>query len=389
MHELSLPALSLYVHIPWCIRKCPYCDFNSHRLTADVPEAAYLQALIQDLDHEQIALQGRRLESIFFGGGTPSLLSGDFYSRFLEHLKDRVPLAPDTEITLEANPGSADAEKFAAYRQAGINRLSIGVQSFNDDHLKALGRIHDGQQAVMAVQAARHAGFSNINLDIMHGLPGQNTSQALDDLQRALDLSPTHLSWYELTIEPNTAFWSRPPRLPDNDAVADAEDAGFALLARAGFERYEISAFAQAGHRCRHNLNYWQFGDYLGIGAGAHGKITHPESNEILRYHKTRLPADYLAAKGQRRRDLRALDATTRVTEFLLNALRLTDGVDAALMHERTGVRAGALKHWPSLIEQGLMTPGRLCCTPTALAHLNTVMVMLTEDHHNYTQYES
>ena len=273
---LSLPPLSLYIHIPWCVRKCPYCDFNSHRSPDDLPEDDYVDALLEDLESDRVHAQGRPLRSIFIGGGTPSLFSPRAYQRLLAGIRHAVPFDDNLEITLEANPGTFEQEKFSAYRAAGINRLSIGIQSFNPLHLQALGRIHDDTEALRAAAIARRAGFDNLNLDLMFGLPGQSRREALDDLRRAADCAPAHLSWYQLTIEPNTEFYRRPPPLPGDDALAAMQEEGQALLARAGYRQYEISAYSQPGRACAHNLNYWTFGDYLGIGAGAHGKLTHP-----------------------------------------------------------------------------------------------------------------
>ena len=374
---VTLPPLSLYVHLPWCVRKCPYCDFNSHERAGKLPEEAYLAALLADLEGELADIQGRRISSIFFGGGTPSLLSAPFYQQFLDQLRSRDLLSADCEITLEANPGTLEQGRFEGYRAAGINRLSIGVQSFNATHLEKLGRIHGRDEALRAARAARAAGFDNFNLDLMHGLPGQTPEQALTDLKMAIDLEPTHLSWYELTIEPNTVFWSRPPQQPDEDTMADIEESGFALLARAGFARYEVSAFSQPGQPCRHNLNYWQFGDYLGIGAGAHGKITRPDNNRILRYRKTRKPEDYLAEGGSARRGEQDIHGGSRISEFMLNALRLVEGVPANSLEAYTGIRPEQVAE--TLAESrrlGLLRddPDRLVCTPRGLTHLNRTL---------------
>ena len=376
MSLLTLPPLSLYVHVPWCVRKCPYCDFNSHA-RASIPEADYLQALKQDLLPDLQYVQGRALQSIFFGGGTPSLMSGDFYQQLLDFLRDQIAFADDIEITLEANPGTVEQGRFEAYRRAGINRLSIGVQSFNPRHLEALGRIHSADEARRAAEAARAAGIDNFNLDLMHALPGQGRAEALDDLEQAIALNPSHLSWYELTIEPNTAFFRAPPDQPDPDAMADTEEAGFALLARHGFERYEISAFARNNRRARHNLNYWRFGDYLAIGAGAHAKITLPQQDRILRYHKTRLPEHYLAGQGSRHRQVNDIDADERVLEYFLNSLRLMDGAPAANFTSATGQPltqlSGVLE---TLKSKRLLSPDGeiISCTSLGLRHLNTVL---------------
>lgn len=272
----ELPPLSLYIHIPWCVRKCPYCDFNSHQAGPSLPEDDYIDALLADLEQEMPAVQGRPISTIFFGGGTPSLFSAAALGRLLRGVEQRIPFATDIEITLEANPGTFEQEKFKAYRQTGINRLSIGVQSFQPAKLEKLGRIHNGDEAVRAAGMARAAGFDNFNLDLMHGLPDQSLDDALSDLRQAIELAPTHLSWYQLTLEPNTVFWSQPPELPEDDILWDIQEAGQTLMAKHGYRQYEVSAYAQAGRAARHNLNYWRFGDFIGIGAGAHGKLSFP-----------------------------------------------------------------------------------------------------------------
>jgi putative oxygen-independent coproporphyrinogen III oxidase len=334
---LALPPLSLYIHVPWCVRKCPYCDFNSHAQDGALPEADYVARLLEDLRQDLDAVQGRELQSIFIGGGTPSLFSAQAFATLLERIEDLVAFASDIEITLEANPGTAEQQKFTAYRAAGINRLSIGVQSFNPEHLKVLGRIHDRFEAVRAADFARQAGFDNFNLDLMFALPGQSTAQALADLQQAIACAPTHISWYQLTIEPNTEFYSRPPVVPEDDAVAEMQDAGMALLADHGYARYEISAYAQAGRQARHNLNYWLFGDYLGIGAGAHGKLTQADGS-IQRTRKTRMPAHYLDRSRTLLAESRTIPVDELPFEFMMNALRLCEGCPAALFEARTGL---------------------------------------------------
>ena len=345
-----LPPLSLYIHIPWCVRKCPYCDFNSHQAAAELPEQAYVQALLSDLDQELSGDEARPLQSIFFGGGTPSLFSASAIGAILEGVSQRMTLASDCEITLEANPGTVEQQKFEGYRRAGVNRLSLGIQSFHPQQLQQLGRIHSSDDAVSAVQAATSAGFANVNLDLMHGLPGQTVADAMGDLEQALDLGPTHLSWYQLTIEPNTAFYKQPPKLPVDDVLADIQDAGEALLTKAGFQHYEISAWAQPGKQARHNLNYWQFGDYIGIGAGAHGKQTRADGR-IVRRHKTRLPADYLNPENTFLAGEHTLADSDRVFEFMLNALRLPDGIDLDLFVTRTGLPLTTLS---AGLEQGI-----------------------------------
>lgn len=374
---LQAPPLGLYIHVPWCVRKCPYCDFNSHERTHR-PEAEYLRALLTDLDGDLEGVDGRHVETVFIGGGTPSLMSAAFYRDLFAGLRQRLVLAPDAEITLEANPGTLEAGRFAGFREAGINRLSIGVQSFNAAHLQILGRIHGPQEARDAVREAREAGFDNLNLDLMHALPGQTPTQALDDLEQAMALEPEHLSWYELTIEPNTAFYRAPPTQPDDDSAADTEEMGWAFLAQHGFRRYEISAFARDGQRCRHNLNYWRFGDYLGIGAGAHGKLTRAAEGRVLRYRKTRLPEHYLAdPAGARRGDEPIED---RLLEALLNALRLTDGIALDTLIARTGLAAAEIATTLTpLRDAGLLTANaqRVACTPLGLRHLNAVLEKL------------
>jgi putative oxygen-independent coproporphyrinogen III oxidase len=285
-----LPPLALYVHLPWCARKCPYCDFNSYRSPAGIPEDAYLAALLADLENDLPLTHERALESIFIGGGTPSLFSGSAIRRLIDGIRARLHVPDSVEISLEANPGSAEAGRFAAYRAAGVNRLSIGFQSLRDAPLRALGRVHSAAEALAAFQAARRAGFGNINIDVMYALPDDTVAGALADLEQGLALDPEHVSWYQLTLEPQTAFFRRPPALPPDDAVLDIERQGRQRLAEHGFERYEVSAYARTGRRCRHNLNYWQFGDYLGIGAGAHSKLTMPDDAAILRREKTRNP---------------------------------------------------------------------------------------------------
>jgi oxygen-independent coproporphyrinogen-3 oxidase len=337
-----LPPLALYIHIPWCVRKCPYCDFNSHAAGPTLPEEEYVDALLADLDSDLHHAHGRPLTSIFFGGGTPSLFSDRALGRLLEGVERRIAFAPDIEITLEANPGTFEQAKFKGYRSLGINRLSIGVQSFQEAKLKALGRIHNGDEAIRAADMARAAGFDNFNLDLMHGLPEQSIEDALFDLRTAIAQAPTHLSWYQLTMEPNTVFWSQPPELPEDDLLWDIQEAGQALLAAEGYAQYEVSAYAQPGRQARHNLNYWTFGDFLGIGAGAHAKLSTP-AGRILRAWKTRLPKDYLDPGKAYQAGERRLDADELPFEFLMNVLRLTDGVPAELFSQRTGLSLAQL----------------------------------------------
>jgi oxygen-independent coproporphyrinogen-3 oxidase len=332
-----LPPLALYIHIPWCVRKCPYCDFNSHAAGPTLPEEEYVDALLADLDVDLRHVHGRPLTSIFFGGGTPSLFSDRALGRLLAGVERRVAFAPDIEITLEANPGTFEQAKFKGYRALGINRLSIGVQSFQEAKLKALGRIHDGNEAIRAADMARAAGFDNFNLDLMHGLPEQSIEDALFDLRTAIAQAPTHLSWYQLTMEPNTVFWSQPPVLPEDDLLWDIQEAGQALLAAEGYAQYEVSAYARPDKQARHNLNYWTFGDFLGIGAGAHAKLSTPDGR-IQRTWKTRLPKDYLDRSKAFQAGERILEADELPFEFLMNVLRLTEGVPAELFSQRTGL---------------------------------------------------
>ncbi|WP_369985716.1 radical SAM family heme chaperone HemW [Thalassolituus sp.] len=340
-----LPPLSLYIHVPWCVRKCPYCDFNSHESQGDIPEADYITALIEDLKQDLHWVQGREIQSIFFGGGTPSLLSARAYDTLFDGLTRHLSFNDNIEITLEANPGTFEAEKFNGYRRAGINRLSMGIQSFDPEQLKKLGRIHDKEQALRAIDMARDAGFDNFNLDLMHGLPDQTPEQALLDLDTALAFHPPHLSWYQLTIEPNTDFYKRPPVLPEDDILWDIQEQGQARLAEAGLKQYEISAYARPGRQARHNINYWRFGDYLGIGAGAHGKITiaGPEGHRVLRSQKARLPKRYL---DQTRQFLSATDIIASddiAFECMMNALRLHSGISITDFEQRTGVTLDSL----------------------------------------------
>jgi putative oxygen-independent coproporphyrinogen III oxidase len=374
---MTLPPLSLYIHVPWCVRKCPYCDFNSHAHNGALPEAEYVARLLEDLRADLDAAQGRPLQSIFIGGGTPSLFSAAAYAGLLEQIDRLVPFASDIEITLEANPGTAEQQKFTGYRAAGINRLSIGVQSFNAEHLKVLGRIHDRDEAVRAADFARKAGFDNFNLDLMFALPQQSTAQALADLQQAIACEPTHISWYQLTIEPNTEFFSKPPVVPEDDAVSDMQDAGMTLLANHGYARYEISAYAQQGRQARHNLNYWLFGDYLGIGAGAHGKLTQPDGS-IMRTRKTRMPAHYLDRSRTLLTESRTIPSEELPFEFMMNALRLYEGCPAPLFEARTGLALQQIAApLAKLRQRGLLLadPQRLQPSETGLRYLNELLL--------------
>ncbi len=372
----TLPPLALYIHIPWCVRKCPYCDFNSHTASPVLPEQEYVDALLADLDQDLHAVYGRELTSIFFGGGTPSLFSAEALGRLLKGVEQRIPFAADIEITLEANPGTFEQEKFVAYRKLGINRLSIGIQSFQQEKLEALGRIHNGDEAVRAAGMARQAGFDNFNLDLMHGLPDQSLDDALSDLRQAIALKPTHISWYQLTLEPNTVFWNQPPVLPEDDTLWDIQEAGQALLAEHGYAQYEVSAYAQAGRPARHNLNYWSFGDFIGIGAGAHGKLSHPDGR-IVRTWKTRLPKDYLNPTKSFQAGEKSLSNDEMPFEFLMNALRLTAGVESRLYPERTGLSLETLAEGRREAEQsGLLQvePSRLAATERGQLFLNDLL---------------
>lgn len=371
-----LPPLALYIHIPWCVRKCPYCDFNSHAAGPTLPEEEYVDALLADLDADLQHVHGRPLTSIFFGGGTPSLFSDRALGRLLEGVERRVAFAGDIEITLEANPGTFEQAKFKGYRSLGINRLSIGVQSFQQAKLKALGRIHDGDEAIRAADMARAAGFDNFNLDLMHGLPEQSIEDALFDLRTAISQGPTHLSWYQLTMEPNTVFWSQPPTLPEDDLLWDIQEAGQALLAAEGYAQYEVSAYAKAGKQARHNLNYWTFGDFLGIGAGAHAKLSTP-AGRIQRTWKTRLPKDYLDPAKAFQAGERLLAADELPFEFLMNVLRLSEGAPAELFSQRTGLPLQQLERSRREAErQGLLQADhtRLVATAKGQLFLNDLL---------------
>lgn len=340
MAALITPPLSLYVHLPWCVRKCPYCDFNSHALKDELPETEYVAALLRDLDQDLPRVADRRLETVFFGGGTPSLFKPESIARILEETRQRLPVAEDAEITLEANPGTVERGRFAEYKAAGVTRLSIGVQSFNPWHLQILGRIHSASEAARAAEETHAAGLTNFNLDLMYGLPEQNIAQAHTDVERAVTLKPAHISHYQLTLEPNTLFYAAPPALPDEDLIWQMQQACQTLLNESGYRQYEVSACSRAGRECRHNLNYWRFGDYLGIGAGAHGKLTDACHDRILRLWKTKHPAAYLRDAGTPA----SIGAVTevadgdRIFEFMLNRLRLHEGFSAGDFESATGL---------------------------------------------------
>jgi len=371
--------LALYVHVPWCVRKCPYCDFNSHALDGEIPERRFVAQLLTDLDQDLPACAERPLQSIVIGGGTPSLLSGAAIHSLLSGIRDRVDWRPDIEITLEANPGTVEARYFAAYREAGVNRLSLGVQSFGEPQLQLLGRIHGPQEARRAVGLARAAGFDNLNLDLMFALPQQDLARAAADLDQALELAPEHLSYYQLTLEPNTLFHRRPPPLPDPDLAWDMQQQGRERLQRHGYAHYEVSAYARPDRQCRHNLNYWRFGDYLGIGPGAHALLTLAEGRR-RRYWKRRGPADYLrAAPRALRSGARDLDPEDLRIEFVMNALRLCDGFEPDLFEQRTGLDLNVLQSGLreadslGLLERG---PRRIRPSPRGHAFLNDLLVL-------------
>lgn len=333
---LKLPPLTLYIHIPWCIKKCPYCDFNSHTLKGELPQKEYVSHLLADLEADIALTSGRSVQSIFIGGGTPSLLSAEAIQQLLDGVQARVMVKKDAEMTMEANPGAIEAERFMHYQQAGINRISIGVQSFNDQKLLALGRIHEAEQGKQAAHLARGLSLGSFNLDLMHSLPHQTLSEALEDLDQAIALSPPHLSWYQLTIEPNTAFSSRPPPLPDEDSSWEIFQKGHQRLEQAGYKQYEISAYSKKGHQCQHNLNYWRFGDYLGIGCGAHGKLTF-EDGRIIRTVKTRHPRGFM--QGQYRYQKYHVLFPERPFEFFMNRFRLLEATPREDFLHFTGVK--------------------------------------------------
>lgn len=381
------PPLSLYVHVPWCVRKCPYCDFNSHAVPGqdgshDIPEDAYLDALRADLEQSLPLVWGRPVHTVFIGGGTPSLLSAAGMDRLLSDIRALLPLDADAEITMEANPGTFEAERFASYRASGVNRLSIGIQSFNDSHLQALGRIHGEREARTAIDIAQRS-FDNVNLDLMYALPGQTMEQCRSDLEAALSYGTTHLSLYHLTLEPNTLFAKYPPALPDDDLAYEMQDLIEASTAQAGYRHYETSAYARPHREARHNLNYWRFGDYLGIGAGAHGKLSFP--NRILRQMRHKHPATYMAQAmaGNAVQEAREVSADELPFEFMLNALRLTDGVPASSFHDMTGLPLHTISRQLAAAEKkGLLDADPTLIRPTELGQrfLNDLQEMFLKD---------
>ena len=391
----ALPPLSLYIHIPWCVRKCPYCDFNSHEIKGSPSpstgegwgeggiEKQYVAALIRDLEMALPLIWGRKIYTVFFGGGTPSLLSGEAVAELLRQVRMLLPLDMNAEITLEANPGTVEAGRFAVYREAGVNRLSMGIQSFNDVHLQALGRIHTADEAKHAITIAQQH-FDNINLDLMYGLPNQSVDESLQDVKIALSFAPQHLSCYHLTLEPNTQFYHNPPSLPDDDASSDMQQYIEELLAASGYQHYETSAFAQAKKRSRHNLNYWQFGDYLGIGAGAHSKLSFPD--KVIRQARYKQPQEYMQQIGKGAAPIQeehALSCDDLGFEFMMNALRLNEGFDSVLFHERTSLPLLSIRRELEHAERrGLLLRDHLRIAPTQLGQrfLNDLLEMFIRD---------
>ena len=371
---VNLPPLSLYIHIPWCVQKCPYCDFNSHALKGDVPHEEYVHHLLADLERDLPLTSGREVSTIFIGGGTPSLLSSAAMQQLLDGVRERLPLAAAAEITMEANPGTVEADRFSAYQAAGINRISIGVQSFDPLKLQRLGRIHGPQEATRAAHLAASLGLRSFNLDLMHGLPDQSLREALDDLRQAIALNPPHLSWYQLTIEPNTLFASRPPVLPDDDALWDIFEQGHQLLTAAGYQQYETSAYAKPGYRCEHNLNYWRFGDYLGIGCGAHGKLTQPDGR-IVRTVKTRHPRGFMTGEYlDKQYDVADED---KPFEFFMNRFRLLEPAPRQDFTRYTGLDEAVIRpQLDSALEKGYLTetPDSWQVTEQGKLFLNTLL---------------
>ncbi|MDH5178741.1 MAG: radical SAM family heme chaperone HemW [Gammaproteobacteria bacterium] len=381
----ELPPLSLYIHFPWCVQKCPYCDFNSHAVKDGIPEREYVRALVLDVEQHLPAIWGRSVQSIFIGGGTPSLLSPEALDELMTALRARLNLKPAIEVTLEANPGTLETGKFSEFRAVGVNRLSIGVQSFNDDHLRRLGRIHQRRQAIRAAESAHDAGFTTFNLDLMFGLPTQTIEESLRDIRTAMDLEPTHISHYQLTIEPNTLFYKQPPTLPDDDRCWAMQEQCQRELAERGFHHYEISAYAKAKHECKHNLNYWQFGDYLGIGAGAHGKLSNAAEQTITRHWKHKHPQDYLQILENKSVTAgeKVLAQDDLIIEFMMNALRLTQGFESALFSRHTGLPIEIIH--PQLeraMDQGWLdvTDSAIRPTQRGLLFLNDLLALFVED---------
>lgn len=382
MSPPTLPT-AVYIHVPWCVRKCPYCDFNSHERGDGLPEAAYLHRILADLtwDLECFGPPAAPITSLFFGGGTPSLLHPETIGAVIEGIAARLPLAADCEITLEANPGTAEAGRFQGYRAAGVNRLSLGVQSFSSRALTALGRIHDGEDALRALALAKAAGFPRINLDLMHGLPGQTVAEGQRDIELALDAGVSHLSYYQLTIEPNTAFYRRPPTLPEESILERLEDRGRRLLEEAGFEPYEISAWARDGHYCRHNLTYWRFGDYYGLGPGAHGKLSRRDRAaglQVMRTQRSRVPEHWLRGDGAPSAQTAVAGESLR-EECLLNVLRLREGISFEAFEAHTGLPRACLEpQRETQVAAGLLQADRLAPTDQGLRFLNPLLAALS-----------
>jgi oxygen-independent coproporphyrinogen-3 oxidase len=379
---LQLPPLSLYIHIPWCIEKCPYCDFNSHKLRGEIPEVQYLSALIEDLKQDLHFVQGRELFSIFIGGGTPSLISASGIKWLLENIQHLIPFKENMEITLEANPGAIENQKIADFKTAGINRFSFGVQSFQQEKLTKLGRIHGVEEAKTAAKQAHKVGMKTFNLDLMHGLPNQTLEDAMSDLKTAIDLKPTHLSWYQLTIEPNTQYFSHPPTLPDDETLWNIQEQGVKLLASHGYSQYEISGYSQTGWQCQHNLNYWRFGDYLGIGCGAHGKISLPLESKILRTTKVKHPKGYLQSDRTFMDDCAAVDKNDLIFEYMMNRLRLIEPIPFIEFEHYTGLKRNALDlPLQQSVNKGLITLSTDTCQVTPLGHryLNELLTLFME----------
>ena len=377
----QLPPLSLYIHFPWCVQKCPYCDFNSHAMKDGIPERDYVRALIKDLENHLPAIWGRSIQSIFMGGGTPSLFSPESMDELMVNLRSLLNLKPDIEITMEANPGTVEQGKFIEFRAVGINRLSIGVQSFNEYHLHSLGRIHNRKDAIRAAEQAHHAGFDNFNLDLMFGLPQQSIEQALQDINIAIDLEASHISHYQLTIEPNTFFYNHPPTLPDDDRIWSMQEQCQTVLSERGFHHYEISAYARDKKQSQHNLNYWQFGDYIGIGAGAHGKISDADKQTITRHWKHKNPRDYLQI-NERQSVLageKTLQENDLILEFMMNALRLRDGFDSELFTLHTGLGIETIERYlQQASDQGWLhvDDSRIQPTERGLLFLNDLLAL-------------
>ncbi|CUS48486.1 MAG: putative oxygen-independent coproporphyrinogen III oxidase [Idiomarinaceae bacterium HL-53] len=375
--SLQLPTLSLYVHIPWCVQKCPYCDFNSHAQPQEIPESAYIQCLLDDLRQDLPYAQGRSLSSIFIGGGTPSLFTAEGIDKLLRGIEAMIPFEDHIEITLEANPGTFETERFSGFKQAGVNRLSIGVQSLQEAHLIKLGRIHNPEQALRAAQHAQQLALSSFNLDLMHGLPNQSTAEALSDLEAIIACNPPHISWYQLTIEPNTLFASQPPILPDDDTLWNIYQQGHDMLTSAGYMQYEVSAYSKLGHRSKHNINYWEFGDYLGIGCGAHGKITLPSKRQIIRTEKVKHPRGYMDLTRDYLYRSWNIEEQDLVFEYFMNHFRLMTEAPRAAFEARTGLQAAVADTLlQDAIAENLISRTETGWQPTALGrlHLNKVL---------------